>query len=76
MKQFLYSLGDAEEDTTVNEDTDSYECYHYTVDEDEMIDSEAKNKEVCESHPGFIFTKGDVSKAPGCTSGCWCCKPI
>ena len=41
-----------------------------------MIDSEAKNKEVCESHPGFIFTKGDVSKAPGCTGGCWCCKPI
>ena len=40
-----------------------------------MIDSEAKNKEVCESHYGFIFTKGDETKAPGCSDGCWCCQP-
>ena len=41
-----------------------------------MIDSVAKNKEVCESHPGFIYTQGDESKAKGCTGGCWCCKPM
>ena len=60
-----------------NQETEtSYKCYHYTIDEDEMIDSEAKNKQICESHPGFIFSKGDESKASGCPSYCWCCQPI
>ena len=68
-------IGDAQEVTT-EENTKSYTCYHYTIDEDESIDSEAKNKEVCESHPGNIFTKGDETKAPGCSEGCWCCQPI
>ena len=29
---------------------------------------------MCESHDGFIWTKGDDSQAPGCGT-CWCCQP-
>ena len=72
----MYIITGHAEESSIEENKDSYKCYHYTVDEDAMIDSEERNKEVCERHPGFVFSKGDESKAPGCSNGCWCCQPI
>ena len=72
---FIFEANANGSTTSEPEDVESYKCYQYTTSEDEMIDSEAKNREICEGHPGFIFTKGDESKAPGCYY-CWCCQPV
>ena len=69
-------ITDIDPETTTQADT-TYRCYHYTLDEDERINSEKDNQDVCEAHgPDFVWTKGDVSKTPGCSWGCWCCQKI
>lgn len=52
----------------------AWKCYQYTVEEDAQITNEDENREMCERHDGFIWTRGDDSKAPGCGT-CWCCQP-
>ena len=33
------------------------------------------DKVVCESKPGFKYTRGNDALAPGC-GHCWCCEPV
>ena len=33
------------------------------------------DKAVCESKPGFKYTRGNDALAPGC-GHCWCCQPV
>merc|ERR1719510_948030 len=55
----------------------TYKCYHYTLQEEQRIYTEKDNQAVCEGHgPDFVWTKGDVTKTPGCPWGCWCCQKI
>ena len=50
-----------------------YKCYSWNKDDQEKIKTVDK-RIVCETHPGFKFTKGDDELAPGCGT-CWCCQP-
>ena len=52
-----------------------YKCYQYTHEEEASITNEDGEKEMCEAHQGFVFSKGDDSLAPGCNEKCWCCQP-
>ena len=61
-----------------------YKCYLLSAEEVLNILSKKlapggtndyNHKLVCESHKNFVFTKGDESKARGCSGKCWCCQP-
>ena len=56
----------------------SYKCYGWTPkDRREMGSKMYKGdtrKKYCENTLGFVYSKGDDSKAPGCGK-CACCEP-
>ena len=56
----------------------AFKCYHWSSEEKAKIDAGGGilqlKKQICENHFGFIYTKGDDSKAFEC-GGCWCCQP-
>jgi len=65
---------------------DSYECHNWTTVNESWWDESGfiylddydgyEEEEMCEAHnPGFIYTNGDESLAPGC-GNCSCCKPV
>ena len=57
----------------------TYECYDWTHEDIAHFwincthDSELEEA-TCVDHPGYIFTEGNETLAPGC-GGCFCCKP-
>ena len=52
-----------------------YKCYpKYTKDELQQMKTRG-DKAVCESKPGFKYTRGNDALAPGC-GHCWCCQPV
>merc|ERR1712098_644745 len=68
-------------------DARRYECHHWTPEEQNKILiggwnrekerlGKGKEKTVCESRgPGYKFTGGDNTEAPGC-GNCWCCLAV
>ena len=54
-----------------------YSCYEWTDEEEELLKNENDvfQRDYCESKPGFVFSEGDETKAPGCGT-CWCCEPL
>ena len=56
----------------------AFKNYDWSEKENETINGGGQTedllKKTCESHSGFIFSKGDDSKARGCGKG-WCCQP-
>ena len=57
----------------------NYECYDWTEEDKQKFWINGVyhfnlEKPTCEAYPGYIFTQGDDTMAPGC-GGCWCCKP-
>ena len=52
-----------------------YGCYQFTVQELNAIKFGNPTKRgTCESHQGFVFSRGDNTLAPGCGE-CLCCQP-
>ena len=56
----------------------AFKTYNWSEKENETIleggQTEDLLKKTCESHSGFVFSKGDDSKARGCGKD-WCCQP-
>ena len=56
----------------------AFKNYDWSEKDNETINgggqTEDSLKKTCESHSGFVFSKGDDSKARGCGKG-WCCQP-
>ena len=56
----------------------AFKNYDWSEKDNETINGGGQTedllKKTCESHAGFVFTKGDDSKARGCGKG-WCCQP-
>ena len=63
----------------ITADTGSYQCHSWTYEDKAkfLLNCTYHNeleRPTCESHPGFVYTQGNDTLAPGCTS-CFCCKP-
>ena len=62
--------------------SNTYQPYKYTADDKKWRKEGGKTgrnfnrteKDMCERHPGNVYTKGLNDKYPGCEKG-WCCSP-